>query len=75
MCNNQYNYERYVVLTYNMLQISRKKNKLNAINAKLCPLLCEAEKLKDIIVTESGIQWLRAQKSMKRPDWWKEKFA
>ena len=56
-------------------KFQEKKNKLNAINAKLCPLQCEAEKLKDIIVTESGIQWLGAQKSIKRPDWWKEKFA
>ena len=53
----------------------KEKIKLNAINAKLCPLLCEAEKLKDIFVTKSGIQWLRAQKSIKRPDRWKEKFA
>ena len=47
--------KRYVVLTYNILQNQRKKIKLNAINAKLFPLLCETEKLKDIFATESGI--------------------
>ena len=43
----QYNHERYLALTFNILHIQRKK--LNAINAKIYPVLCKVEKLKDIM--------------------------